>query len=700
MRVLMAVLLAGFLTASAQTTNDVLHVNVDLIQTPITVLDKSGHFVDGLTRDQFELMADGKRQPIASFERVLSVDSRSATLTVGDATPVVNRAADSGNRSRTPGRTIVFFVDDLHLSPESMNLTRQTLRRFLEKGMEQGDFVSVASASGQIGFLQQFTNNIEVLRSAIDRLNPRPYDVRGYGTGSTVMSEYLALDIENRKSDKKVLDAFVEECMQLTNSFQRSGGRATLRLQCETEVKASARMILMQAGSITRNTYFSFDALLRAAAARSGRKIAFFISDGFLMDVGPRGPALRELLDQIINSANRAGVVVNTIHAKGLNTGNVDPSIKQPVDANGRLESARTGEIAATQDALNGMAAATGGRALRNQNQFDQWIVDVLNETSNYYLLGWRPDTEEPGKLLKVKVTVLDKPDLIVRAPTAYLTSSSTANDSLANATSDDRLRSALAGNAPQTSLDIWLSLTYLNTPSNALVLTSWMEVASNSLLYGNDGNQPAALQIAGVILTDKGKVAKTFKTQLNVAPLKAETKTVSGITYAQPTPLSPGTYEVRVAALDSLSGRIGCAVEWLVLPDLTKHQLTLSSLLLNGRVVEANKEETPQVQLSVDHRFQRSGNLSYWAFVYNAKRDASGQAKIVVQTQILQNGQKMDAAQHKLVSASADASGIPFGENLSLKDLTPGRYELRVIATDEVAGNSASQSSPFEIQD
>jgi hypothetical protein len=54
---------------------------------------------------------------------------------------------------------------------------------------------------------------------------------------------------------------------------------------------------------------------------------------------------------------------------------------------------AMIGEIAATQDAMNGLAGDTGGRALRNMNYFDRWVEKVLDETSNYYLLAWRRKT-------------------------------------------------------------------------------------------------------------------------------------------------------------------------------------------------------------------------------------------------------------------------------------------------------------------
>ena len=45
---------------------DVVRINTELVQTAITVLDKKGNFVEGLQRDQFELVVDGKPRPIAA----------------------------------------------------------------------------------------------------------------------------------------------------------------------------------------------------------------------------------------------------------------------------------------------------------------------------------------------------------------------------------------------------------------------------------------------------------------------------------------------------------------------------------------------------------------------------------------------------------------------------------------------------------
>jgi hypothetical protein len=77
--------------------------------------------------------------------------------------------------------------------------------------------------------------------------------------------------------------------------------------------------------------------------------------------------------------------------------------------------------------------------------------------------------------------------------------------------------------------------------------------------------------------------------------------------------------------------------MQWVVIPDLSKRELTLSSLLIGGQVLDNSK--SAQVQLSVDHHFSRSDHLGYWIFVHYAKRDATGATKLVAETEVLRDG-------------------------------------------------------------
>jgi VWFA-related protein len=687
---------------NAQET-EVIRTNTELVQTAITVLDKKGHFVEGLQRDQFQLIVDGKPRPVAFFERVASGSPREleiAGLTNGNTKPATTPAAP-----RIPGRTIVFFIDDLHLSPDSMNRSRMMLQHFLDREMSSKDNVAILTASGQAGFLEQFTNNRDVLDEAMSRLIPRPYDVHGFSSGnSTKMTEYMAFTIETAKTDRKVMDFYIEECMKGANNFRTAQQvRALIRQSCETEVKNSARAVLMQAAQITQNTYNSLENAMRSLSRAPGRKLAFFLSDGFLLDAGPRAANVRDKLDHVIDAAQRAGVVVYTIHAAGLvNSDFLDPGNKRPIDIAGRLDIASTGELAANQDALSAIASDTGGRALRSMNFFDNWVSAVLDETSNYYVVAWRPDNEEEKlpKFKNVKITVVGQPELTVRAPKGYVTGPQPAAAKTTTIAANDKpktpeteLRDALSDFYPAGDLPTLLSLTYLNTPANGLVVTSSIEISGT-------GAQPATIKLAGVVLNDKGKIASSFKNQLNIDPPKSGGS--DAIFYNHHTPLAPGIYQFRVAARDEKSGRVGSAIQWIVIPDLSKSQLTLSSVLVGGQVLEdtTNKTASPHVQLSVDRIFSRMSQLGYWVFVYNAKRDATGKPQITVQTQVLRDGQAvLRSPQRRLNNAGPDLERIPFGEELALKTLTPGRYDLKVTVTDGVTGTSTSQVADFTVR-
>src|SRR5689334_4003323 len=687
---------------------DVIRTNTELVQTAVTVLDKKGNFVDGLQREQFELMVDGKPRPIAFFERIASGSPREREL----AARGLGVNSDAPLPAATvPGRTIVFFIDDLHLEPDSLNRTRMMLQHFLDREMSSRDSVAIASASGQIGFLEQFTNNRAVLDAALARLLPRQYDAEGYSVGSsTKMSEYMALHIDSSKGDDKVLNFYIEECMKGSSTFRKAKQMlAIVRASCETQVKNSARAVLMQAAQITQNTYNSLESLMRSAARAPGRKIAFFVSDGFLLEAGPHAAATRDKLEHVIDAAQRAGVVVYTIHARGLvNSNFVDPGGNRPFDGGGRLDIASTGELEATQDALSALAADTGGRALRNTNFFDRWLTNVLDETSNYYLVAWRPENdEEKAKFRHVKISIAGQPELAVRAPRGYVDGpksmpapATAVTDSAKPKTPDSEMRDALVDSFPAHGLPVLLSLTYLNTPANGLVVTSSLEISARGLTFGADGTQPATVRLAGVVLNDKGKIAGSFRNEFNINPRKAG-EADEGNFYNHHTPLTPGIYQFRVAARDEKSGLVGSAMQWIVIPDLARNELTLSSVLLGGQVVEdRSKPTSPQVQLSVDHSFARAAPLGYWIFVYNAKRDAGGNPQLTVQTHVLRDGQAvLSSPPRKLNNGGPDPQRIPFGEELALKTLAPGRYDLKVVITDAVANRTASQVADFIVR-
>ena len=683
-------------TPKPQTTDEVVRITTDLVQTGVTVFDKQGHFVDRLKKEDFELRVDGRLVPISFFENIVAGSHRDRIALIRGP----NKDEDASLSFRQ--RTIIFFVDDRHLSLDGVGRTRKALSDFIDKEMGENDLVAIASASGQIGFLQQFTDNKDVLRAAVARINHVPYVVSDYrGNPSGRMTENMALSIE-RKDDSNVFEFYVQDCLKQAPRGATRQERMSGRRHCEIEVQNRARQILAQAGQVTASTYYSLETLLRSVERMPGRKLAFLFSDGFLADTGPRGPVASNQLHRITDEARRASVVIYTIDTRGLVSGSPDAAGSVPMDPDGRLERANAREIAASQDVLNALAVDTGGRALRNQNEFDRFINDALVETSRYYLIAWRPerDEEKSEAFKKIEIGVIGRPDLTVRSARGFVSNRANVSTKKQSAPEEDEkvtkaetdLRDALKDFYPRQALPLQLSLIYLDTPASGTVLTTSLQAPTALLSYGDQDKDPAQLSIAGVVLNDQGKPAANFKTGLKVNPPSSTDadQSASTVIYNNRSPLKPGIYQVRVAARDDRSGILGSAMQWIVIPDLSTRWLSLSSLILGLE----NVEDAGSIQWSVDKRFARNSRLSFMTFIYN------GSDNLAAQVQVYRDDRALISTPFKTVASDkqGDAARVPFNADINLAGLQPGRYVLEVIVTDRSSQKTASQRADFYV--
>src|SRR5919106_3650567 len=191
--------------------DDPIRIKTELVQTSVVVLDKQGRFVEGLKPEEFLLKVDGRPVTPSFFERVIAGTVREEKL---------EKSADkAASAPMTPigtsyrGRTIIFFIDDLHLSAASVQRTRKAILEFVDNEMSIEDQVAIATPSGQLGFLQRFSDHKSVVRAAVGRLNHRPYTVRD--TEQIPMTEYQAMRIE--QGDQSALSYFATELMKANN---------------------------------------------------------------------------------------------------------------------------------------------------------------------------------------------------------------------------------------------------------------------------------------------------------------------------------------------------------------------------------------------------------------------------------------------------------------------------------------------------
>src|SRR5260221_7642082 len=140
---------------------------------------------------------DGKLQPISFFEQVDmgSARERQQVATSRGETSTTAEPATSQRRM-----TVFLFVDDARLDSSSYVRVRQSLLHYIDNVMGENAEAAIASTSGQIGFLQQLTDDKAVLREAVSRLGFRS---AGGDVGRPPISVYQAFAVQEN-DDREV----------------------------------------------------------------------------------------------------------------------------------------------------------------------------------------------------------------------------------------------------------------------------------------------------------------------------------------------------------------------------------------------------------------------------------------------------------------------------------------------------------------
>jgi VWFA-related protein len=693
--------------------DDVLRIKTELVQTDVSVIDRQGRLVEGLGREQFELSVGGKSRSISFFEPVVfststdgkssSAAARSSAAAAPPSSPLAQSSKDEPRATFERGRVVLFFIDDLHLSPENLSRVRKSLLQFIDNELGPNDQAAIVSTSGQVGFLQQLTDNATVLRQAVARLNNR----RNPEThaGKVNISEYDAAQVSehfNRELFTYLVAATIAE-------YQTDAVTAS------NIVQNRVHQIGAQSRSATVNTLTALTGLMRSSASLPGRKVIFFLTEGFVAD--PRASNVLEMLRRVTKQAAQIGAVIYAVDARGVFAdSSTDASRSVYPDFTGSVSRNLLGETIATQEPLQILATETGGRAFLNSNSFADSFARALNESSSYYLLAWRPQQEEQreGKS-RVEVTIKGRPDLKVRVRRGFIEAPLAASlkrrdkrgAAAAKNSPEEDLRAALGALYPVRALPLQLSVGYANKQGSEMFLTASMQIDAAALsLDATDKAQQAEVDVLGVALDDRGAIA-SFKQKVAVAPeASASAGKRKNVVWNQQLAIAPGLYQVRVAVRERSTGRTGSAMQWIEVPDLTPQRLQLSSLFLGEREAAQSEDgkslHSPRaVMVNVARRFPRSSVLRFQTYVYNAAQEGSASPNVEIEARVLRDNRTVVVMPPVTlpVDIVRDRTRLPYWAEIALGQLPPGRYTLRVTATDRATKATASQQAGFVVE-
>ncbi len=646
-----------------------------VIPTDVLVFDRQGNPVKSLAKDQFVLLVSGEPQTIAFFEEVTagSAEEKGQWARV-QGLPVPPAA--KGNLEG--GRTLYFFLDDLHLSAGGLKRAREALSHYIDTAMGAHDRLGIVAATRQIGFMHDVSNDKTALHATLEHLTVREETIQD--NLQPPMTEAQALAIE--QNDPDVLASFVK------SALEKSRGP---RSQVERDVRLRASALARKSVSVTAAVLESLRDLLRSCEAYPGRKLVFLLSDGFALSGGP-SDATPELL-QMAEAAQRAGIAVYTLDtsAPGL----------EPAGAT-------RDEILSGSSVL---AAAAGGRFLRSGGALDDLITRSVAETSHYYLLGWRVEAAmlQSGNAKSIRVVVKDHPDFTVRLRETSIDLSRYVQQPVTSArvAGLDELLKLIRSPRPVVDLPVSLYPAYIYEPGKGHSLQILMQIVPGTSEVAAPAAAGSSIEVVGTVLDEKGYAYDFFR-GLFPRPQKPsgtpEAK-LPDLIRSRIVAISPGRYQVRLAARDPESGRMGSAFEWIDVPPFSPGKLGLSSLFVTEQPTAKTAGGSPlpaSNSPSVERRFSPGSLLVFSVHVYNSIRPTDGSLpKILAQLRITMGDRTVLQAPAKTLKVEPGSipGSVACGAGISLEGLTSGAYVLEVVITDASSNDSATQRVPFWIK-
>jgi VWFA-related protein len=659
-------------------------VSAELVWIDAVVTEKGGHTTAGLAREDFAVFEDGTPQKLVQFE-AFARESPSATPAAPPLPPAAAVAAEAPRRPLP--RHVVLMIDDVHMEFGSLGRAKKALTRFLDEQVDPEDWVALVTTSAADAH-PEFTTDRAALRQVLSKLAPR--EMRPENLWAPHITEYQAELIA--RGDTEALEIAVEEI-----EYER--GHPPDPEIPEREAKRKARGVLEQAVYSARLTLETVDSLIRSLARVPGRKVLFLLSDGFIAGLTAGSPLSFDVR-RITDAGTKAGVVVYALETRGLTAQSPGGSAESPgMNLSRSLSSVfsmqRRSEEA-TRDAMNALAADTGGFLFNDSNDLRAGLSQMLHETDSYYLLAYEPtNRKRDGAFRRIEVRLPGRRGVTVRARRGYF------------APDERRERAALGATVRPTTNPVRLSADFVSLDGGVteVVVSGHVDVTMLPFARTQDRYQ-AALEMVATIFDERGAVVTTLapeRTAIDLTEAEHAQIVESGLQYQKMTPVKPGRYRVRLVA-GGAAGRLGGVEQWVDVPDLASGRLTLSSvfLLKASQTPAAPTSSADTLELrnaQALRRFRRDEDLYVQLYAYNPTRDVAGATSLVSQAEVLKGGVVLGtAAPEPMAVADSLAPPVPHASRIKLRRFEPGEYELRVTVTDRNANESATGQLSFTI--
>ena len=526
--------------AAPQSPGMAIRVDVSLVQLRVVVRDAAGNPVEKLKREDFQVYDRGKLQPITAFD-VETPESRRAR---GLPLPEVTSLGGLSEKRSIPDRFVALVFDDSHFSMKDAVNAQKTAHGFLQT-LPQTDRVGIFSTSGQV--TQEFTDSPETLQKVVSSIMPRPLALNNDRDCPNVT--YSLADRIVNGSDSQSRDAVVYETLQCA-----FGGDSKKLRYAEPMALEAVHQALRAGEADNEFTFRHLEDALRRLAGMPGDRILVLVSPGFFL--------ARRSLDElgIVEQANRAKIVINTLDARGLYVPEgVEDISKRPTDSveTGDIKSLDRMDAQRQQSTvLADFAYGTGGTFFHNSNDLDNGLRMAATSPAICYVLGFAPQNLKPdGTYHSVKVSLTRKQKYSIQTSRGYFAPQKMSPEQ------HERQEIAKAIYSREETGDLLLRFEAQPfTQSKAIRLNIISQIAVNKVHFEEaDNKRVDVLRVITTVYDNNGNLVTGGEKILNMKldPTQFDRLSHKGLTVQLTVALKPGKYLLREVVWDSEGGQI-----------------------------------------------------------------------------------------------------------------------------------------------
>ena len=450
-------------------------VQVTIVEVPVTVVDRDGKAVSGLTAASFELYDEGKRVPIDYFE-VLDLSAKAAAAPDEAVPPAATRH-------------FLLLFDLANSSPGTIERAGEAAKEFVNRQLGPRDLAAVSTFTAEAGarMVTNFTRDRVLLTNAIETLgNPSYFKVADPLMISAVRVEGPQaggmVDASSRAGGEGVAQDLAREQERMARRSHDSEMRNRLRIQFSNlgkvaqvldRLRGQKQVILLSEG---------FDPALvqgreTSTAGASATMDTVMSGEVWNVDNEERFGSSSSSNDvrDLTELFRRHDVVLHAIDIKGLRVSG------EGGGAGGRNN---------TSESLHLITTPTGGTVFKNNNDIAKTFDKMLAQQQVVYLLGFQaPATGSPGKYHSLRV----KAPNVRAARVVYRPGYYEANPKLTELERTLTLAEILMTDAPIEDIPVAIGATAIPGPKGKARLPVVMEIPAAGLLKSLAGRKASA---------------------------------------------------------------------------------------------------------------------------------------------------------------------------------------------------------------